>query len=597
MEAEREAALDRLNALSGSFAGDWVFSHPPSKGSALSWDFVILDRFRTPRKEFAAWSALAPLIGIDEGGPCRDKFDFLIDLLPGLPGAAPANLSAPGLLPLPKNRRSSFFPSRDFSSENRLKLLVSFGAEDPGGLALPAVRALADRAFVSGAVSPEITLAAPGVSRFAGSIPQGVRVLDRVPDLKEELAGYDLVITHFGLTAFEALYARTPALLLSPTAYHEKLARNAGFVSAGMGPAAAGKLGALLFSGSGLAPSFFASLCRKSEETAARYGLSGVQSRTLAAFLAAAEPLEFGNCLCRTGKDRHVLARFPSSSGPMDIRSLRTYRRCGSCGLITMDRMSPPPIEYGTDYFFGFYKKQYGKTYLEDFPGLMEAGRKRLGRIKNLLAKGGEGRGLPGGERLLDIGCAYGPFLQAAKAENFSPFGIEPAEDAARYVRENLGIPCRQGFFPAALYENQDGTEYASFSVITFWYVIEHFDRLGTVLKETGALLKPGGVLAFSSPSYSGISGRKSLTAFLKNSPADHWTVMSPRTCRKLLGKYGFSLKKTVVTGHHPERFPLAGRFLEGKKGNLYHIVLALSRLFRLGDTFEAYAVKEKTDN
>jgi SAM-dependent methyltransferase len=201
------------------------------------------------------------------------------------------------------------------------------------------------------------------------------------------------------------------------------------------------------------------------------------------------------------------------------------------------------------------------------------------------LGKTGEPRA-GSGRRLLDIGCAYGPFLLAAGEEGFTPQGLEPAAGAACYVQEELGIPCVNGFFPEAL-----KTEAPAFDVVTLWYVIEHFDGLGAALAAIARILKPRGVLAFSTPSYAGISGRKSLREFLKNSPQDHWTVWRPEA-KGLLKKYGFKLKKTVVTGHHPERFPFTGRFLKGKKGNFYHIVLAFSRLFRLGDTFEAYAVK-----
>jgi hypothetical protein len=43
--------------------------------SARPWDFIILDRFKTPPEEFEAWAARAPLIGIDEGGPAvKDLF-------------------------------------------------------------------------------------------------------------------------------------------------------------------------------------------------------------------------------------------------------------------------------------------------------------------------------------------------------------------------------------------------------------------------------------------------------------------------------------------------------------------------------------------
>jgi SAM-dependent methyltransferase len=259
--------------------------------------------------------------------------------------------------------------------------------------------------------------------------------------------------------------------------------------------------------------------------------------------------------------------------------------------MVYMLRSTPPPIEYEADYFFGFYKKQYGKTYLQDFPGLIRTGKERLRRIEALLhPAGGEEE-----RRLLDIGCAYGPFLAAARDRGFSPLGIDPVAEAVRYVREELRIPAVRGFFPLSPEDNPAGEGLfmeGGFTVVSLWYVIEHFENPRRVLAEIYRLLKPGGVLAFSTPSFSGISGRKSPRDFLEKSPPDHWTVWTPRRCGKLLAAYGFSLQKILVTGHHPERFPLIGRFLGGKRGPVYRFFYLLSRIFRLGDTFEVYGVK-----
>jgi SAM-dependent methyltransferase len=252
--------------------------------------------------------------------------------------------------------------------------------------------------------------------------------------------------------------------------------------------------------------------------------------------------------------------------------------------MIYLSRLSPPPVEYGRDYFFDQYKKQYGKTYLEDFPHLLAAAKARLRHIRAL--------GPPErGGRLLDIGCAYGPFLAAAREEGYAPAGFDPAEDAVGYVRETLGIPAFRGLFPGEI--PRELSVPGGFEVISLWYVAEHFEDLRRVLLEIGRLLKDGGVLALSTPSGSGVSARKSLRSFLEKSPEDHWTIWSPHYCRKLLKAYGFDLRKTVSTGHHPERFPLIGGFLSGGRGPLYGLFLGISRIFRLGDTFEAYAVKE----
>jgi hypothetical protein len=150
-----EAARPPIEELLAGIDPAWIME---SRGELLrrSWDWIILDRFQTPLEELKAWSALAPVIGIDEGGPARKRFDFLIDLLPGLPGIHPANLVAPRLLSLPENRRQFPFSFQaagqgaNHDTARPLNILVSFGAEDPAGLTAPMARALLPSRSLSG---------------------------------------------------------------------------------------------------------------------------------------------------------------------------------------------------------------------------------------------------------------------------------------------------------------------------------------------------------------------------------------------------------------------------------------------------------------
>jgi 2-polyprenyl-3-methyl-5-hydroxy-6-metoxy-1,4-benzoquinol methylase/spore coat polysaccharide biosynthesis predicted glycosyltransferase SpsG len=568
---------------------------------------VILDRFQTPHDELLFWKKLAPVIGIDEGGPSRDYFDFLIDILiPNNFEKPSANITSCCLLDLPKKTKSG----QDVMN-TKLKILISFGQEDAAGLGLSAVKKLAK----SNLKEAEITLLRGGLNYFEYQIPSTVKVLDFIPNLMDRLHEYDIVITHYGITAYEALYAGTTVLLDHPTPYHKKLAKAAGFP------------------GINQIKNFTTNLTNPHEQQQA----SGQQhlnprSRLTSIHEPSAHPSPFasGSCgswlkikeptlpnlinsfspqvnrscpVCGADTQSRSLARFPE----------RTYRRCTKCGAIYMDRTCPPPIEYEKEYFFESYKKQYGKTYLEDFPNLVAMAKRRLRHISQRLhtkstkeQRTQREEKSVGAPLLLDIGCAYGPFLVAAKEEGFSPSGIDPAVDAVRYVQETLNIPAVQGFFPncklPTIHYPLSTTHYQLptphsplYDVITLWYVIEHFRDCTSVLIEIKKLLKPGGILAFSTPSFSGVSGRKSLRKFLENSPADHFTIWSPKTCKKALTLAGFKVKKIVISGCHPERFPLIGKFAKNKKSLLYWLLLAVSKIFNLGDTFEVYAQKNST--
>jgi 2-polyprenyl-3-methyl-5-hydroxy-6-metoxy-1,4-benzoquinol methylase len=393
------------------------------------------------------------------------------------------------------------------------------------------------------------------------------------------LAEYDVLITHFGLTAFEALRAGVPVLLAAPSFYHDRLARAAGFLSAGVGIPAARRLRRLLSRN-------WRDLQSRCRALALRHGVAGEGGTCLADLINTLRP-EFLNLRCPCCGDSGAVlhptaARFPR----------RIFRRCPRCGAIAMGRLNEPPIEYGKEYFFELYKKQYGKTYIEDFPNLTAMAERRLRRILPLLSRIPKTRigGKDASPRLLDIGCAYGAFLQAASRSGFDVLGLDPAEDAAAYVRDTLKLPALRGFFPL---EKGGGNSLTpgSFSAVTLWYVIEHFRDPAAALGEIRRLLKDGGVLAFSTPSFSGISGKKSPRTFLEKSPGDHWTLWSPRICRGILKSQGFRVKKIAASGHHPERFPLVGKFC-GVKGPVYRFLFFLSRIFGLGDTFEVYAVK-----
>jgi len=528
-----------------NFNPSWRITNEEIKNGVEKIELVIMDNFRTEKNEILRWKKIAPVAGIDEGGSFRDSFDFLIDILIPEKTAFPkANISSPSLLkfpPLPLPKKNS--------TGGIWKVLITFGQEDAAGLGLKTARALCATDGI------DITLLRGVLSKAEIEHLPNVKVLRAIPSLAERLGEYDIVITHYGITAYEALYSGTAVLLASPTKYHAKLAKEAGFYCISRH---------FIFS-----PAFMRKLEKHCEELAVKYKLR--EKISLASICGGFLPQINRACpVCNANAPERSVSRF----------SERTYRRCLNCGVIYMDRISPAPIEYEREYFFESYKRQYGKTYLEDFDNIKNAGKRRVKIINSLLAR--ERVQKPA---LLDIGCAYGPFLSAAKEEGFSPAGIDPAQDAVRYVQNELGIPAVHGFFPSCPVPSEP-----PFDAVTLWFVIEHFTDCAPVLAAIKKILKDRGILAFSTPSFSGISGKSNQQRFLSASPADHFTVWSPKMCAKALALSGFKVKKTVISGHHPERFPLLGKFAKSKKSPLYLPLLAISKFFGLGDTFEVYA-------
>jgi 2-polyprenyl-3-methyl-5-hydroxy-6-metoxy-1,4-benzoquinol methylase len=260
----------------------------------------------------------------------------------------------------------------------------------------------------------------------------------------------------------------------------------------------------------------------------------------------------------------------------------RNFYNCPVCSITFQVDFSLSHNSYKKEYFFEDYKKQYGQTYLEDFKNIQKLAYSRLKIISQM-----NHSSIRDKKRLLDIGCAYGPFLAESRKFGFIPSGVEIIPEAADYVKSELGFEVLSGSFENVSFDN-------TFDTLTMWYVIEHFTDLYLILTKVNTLLKPGGIFAFSTPNSSGITGRKSMDLFLNKSPSDHISVWNPVITSKVLSRFGFKVKQIRVTGHHPERFPGFSK-IKSKSG--YTIVNFISKVFSLGDTFEVYAEKMKEIN
>ena len=102
------------------------------------------------------------------------------------------------------------------------------------------------------------------------------------------------------------------------------------------------------------------------------------------------------------------------------------------------------------------------------------------------------------GARLLDVGSAYGWFLDEAERAGANASGIEPDPDVAE---RSLGT-VRVGRFPEAL------TDEEVFDVIAFNDVLEHIPDVAGALQACASHLAPGGLLSVNIPTADGLAFR-----------------------------------------------------------------------------------------
>lgn len=520
---------------------------PIQKGE---FDLIIVDLFYGDEALSKKLSYLSPVLSLDDG--CKEAAkvcDITLSIIPSLTQYE-NNLIAPQFMIKPSNKSKhncplSFLRKKDIKNSD-IKVLVAFG----GGLSPltdPVAKWFLEKGFSVFVINGSSSLKSLDSSDRLKNLPY-------VPNLADTLSDYDIVATHYGITAYEAVSAGALPILSAPTKLHKKLQKFYNFPT----------MEVLKKRGLGYCVKSFQSFLSKHP----KIKLDEEDFETYVDLIASGRRYNCPVC----GGAGAVLARTPH----------KTYRLCPKCRLTYLSFVADKKTSYNEDYFMDSYRAQYGKTYLEDFSHIESLARGRLSHINKCLGR----RGLIEGERkLLDIGCAYGPFLSAAKAMGFIPVGVDIAQSAIDYVKGVLGL--RAYLCDFSLDDELGKLPFSGderFKVITMWFVIEHFSNLDFVLKRVASLLKSGGVFAFSTPNGMGVSASFNRRAFFSNSPCDHYSIFNKRSVQKVLDHYGFKVKKFISTGHHPKRFPIRAPKV---------LLKFISKFFFLGDTFEVYAVKK----
>ena len=173
---------------------------------------------------------------------------------------------------------------------------------------------------------------------------------------------------------------------------------------------------------------------------------------------------------------------------------------------------------YGHGYFFGGENGEYA-DYIAD----QGAHRKNFSLRLKVLERFVE----PARHtRLLEIGCAYGFFLEMAKKIFHDTVGIDVAREGVRYAKEVKGLDVVESDFLAYDLRGR------KFDVVCMWDTIEHLMDPAGYLEKIGAHMDTGGLVAITT----GDIG--SLNASIRK---DKWRLMHSPTHVHFFSKKGLT--------------------------------------------------------
>lgn len=207
--------------------------------------------------------------------------------------------------------------------------------------------------------------------------------------------------------------------------------------------------------------------------------------------------------------------------------------RCEYCSLgrtnVTDFR---PEDHYDAGYFSGQREDGY-----RDYVGSAATLSKEFVGTLDFLRQMGPKTG-----RLLEIGCAYGFFLQEA-SRYYEVSGVEISDDAVAHCHES-GLSnvhagrLRENTFPA-------GT---IFDAIVMLDVIEHLDELEETISASCKMLQPGGVLLVTTGDWDSLFARMMGPRWRLMTPPLHLWFFSKKSIATLLQRFDCEL----VSFDHP---------------------------------------------
>lgn len=203
--------------------------------------------------------------------------------------------------------------------------------------------------------------------------------------------------------------------------------------------------------------------------------------------------------------------------------------KCGKCGFIFAKKiptMKELEDHYGTygrnDYLSPITIKRYNEL-LDEFEKYRST------------------------NRILDVGCGIGYFLDQAKKRGWEVYGTEYTEEAVS-ICQSKGISMQKGKLEPSNYES------GFFDIITSFEVLEHINNPQEELQNFHTILRKGGLVYLTTPNFNSLLRYRLKSEYNVICYPEHLSYYTPKTIHKLFRKSGFVKKRIQTTGYSRTR-------------------------------------------
>ena len=217
----------------------------------------------------------------------------------------------------------------------------------------------------------------------------------------------------------------------------------------------------------------------------------------------------------------------PTEHRELFVKNACVILRCTACGLGRAETANFDPERYYTgDYFSGIHPDGYA-----DYRGTEPVLRREFARTVAFIR-----RYRPAG-RLLEIGCAYGFFLQEAR-QYYEVQGLELAQDAVAFCRDR-GLSVQAGAADEAGF-----AELGRFDVIVLLDVIEHLADPLQTLALCRKHLESGGVIVITTGDFASLHARLAGRNWRLMTPPQHLWYFTPTSIARLSASTGLRMER-----------------------------------------------------